>query len=67
MQAILCVSNMAAQEIMEHLGQMFLLSGPLLKNMNEMLKKYCSNVSETAPDELVSVVIGSNVFVNATA
>lgn len=68
MQAILHVSDIAAQEIVEHLCQLFSLSRPLLREaVNDVLQRHCYTVSEAALDEIVSVVIDSNVFVSATA
>ena len=68
MQAILHVSDLAAQEIVHHLGQVFLLSRPLLKqNISEVLQKHSTIVNDAVLEEVVSVVMDSNVFVRATA
>lgn len=62
------MSDIAAQEIVEHLCQLFSLSRPLLKEVvNDVLQRHCYTVSEAALDEIVSVVMDSNVFVSSTA
>lgn len=68
MQFILHVSDMASQEIVEHLTQIFSLSQPILKHdIREILQSHELTVSETLLNEVVSTVMDSNVIVSATA
>lgn len=68
MQSILHVSDMASQEIVEHLTQIFSLSQPIVKHdIREVLQSHDITVSETLLNEVVSTVMDSNVIVSATA
>lgn len=68
MQSILHVSDMASQEIVEHLTQIFSLSQPILKHdIREVLQSHDITVSETLLNEVVSTVMDSNVIISATA
>lgn len=68
MQSILHVSDIASQEIVEHLTQMFSLSQPILKHdIQEVLQSHNITVSEAILNEVVSTVLDSNVIVSATA
>ena len=68
MPTILHVSDMASQEIVEHLTQIFSLSQPLLKKtIREVLQSHDISASETTLDEVVSAVMDSNILVSATA
>ena len=68
MRTILHVSDMASQEIVEHLTQIFTLSQPLLKkSILEVLESHDISASETTLDEVVSAVMDSNILVSATA
>lgn len=68
MQSILHVSDMASQEIVEQLTQIFSLSQPILKHdIREVLQNHDITVSETLLNEVVSTVMNSNVIVSATA
>ncbi|KAA0721472.1 hypothetical protein E1301_Tti020702 [Triplophysa tibetana] len=69
MYLILHVSDMASQEIVDHLTQLFSLSQPILKHdFSEVFQSYGITVSETLLNEVVSIVIvKSNVIVSATA
>lgn len=68
MQSILHVSEMASQEIVEHLTQIFFLSQPILKHdIREVLESHDITVSEAILNEVVSTVMDCNVIVSATA
>lgn len=68
MQSVLHVSDMASQEIVDHLAQIFSLSQPLLKKtIREVLQIHDVTVSETTLDEVVSAVMDSNILVSSTA
>ena len=68
MQSILHVSDMASQEIVEHLSQIFSLSQPILKHdIREVLQSHDITVSETLLNEVVHTVMNCNVIVSGTA
>lgn len=68
MQSILHVSDMASQEIVEHLTRIFSLSQPILKHdIREVLQSHDITVSETLLNKVVSTVMDSNVVLSATA
>ena len=68
MQTILHVSNMAAQEIVDHLVQIFSLSQPLIKDaIKEILQRHNVSPTEAILSDLVNTVMDTNVFVSATA
>lgn len=68
MQSILHVSEMASEEIVEHLTQIFFLSQPILKHdIREVLESHDITVSEAILNEVVSTVMDCNVIVSATA
>lgn len=68
MQSILHVSDMASQEIVEHMTQMFSLSQPILKHdIRKILQSHDITASETRLNEVVSTVMETNVIVSATA
>lgn len=68
MQTILHVSDMASQEIVEHLVQIFSLSQPLVKQtVKEVLQRHHVSLAEEILDEMVNAVMDTNIFVSATA
>ena len=68
MKTILHVSDLATQDIVEHLTQIFSLSQPLVKqSLREVLEHHGISVSENALDDIVTAVLESNILVNATA
>lgn len=68
MKTILHVSDLATQDIVEHLTQIFSLSQPLVKqSLREVLEHHDISVSENTLDDVVSAVLESNILVNATA
>ncbi|XP_061568422.1 uncharacterized protein LOC133422444 [Cololabis saira] len=68
MQSILHVSDMASQQIAEHLSQIFSLSQPILKHdIREVLQRHDITVGKTVLNEVVGAVMDSNVVVSATA
>lgn len=68
MQTVLHVSDMATQEIIEHLSQIFSLTQPLIKKtIKEVLQSHDIFATETTLDEVVSAVMNSNIFASATA
>lgn len=67
-QSILHVIDMASQEIVEHMTQIFSLSQPILKpDIREVLQSHDITVSETLLNEVVNTVMDSDVIVSATA
>ncbi|TKS90290.1 hypothetical protein D9C73_024421 [Collichthys lucidus] len=67
MKTILHVSDLATQDIVEHLTQIFSLSQPLVKqSLREVLEHHDISVSENTLDDVVSAVLESNILVNAT-
>ena len=68
MQIVLHVSDLATQQIVEHLSKIFSLSKPIIKKtIQEVLQRHDIVVSGTSLDELVSAVMGCNIFTSATA
>lgn len=68
MQTILHVSDMASQEIVEHLVQIFSLSQPLVKQtVKEVLQRHHVSLAEEIRDEMVNAVMDTNIFASATA
>lgn len=67
MQTVLHVSDFSTQEIV-HLSQIFSLYQPIIKKtIQEVLLRHDTIVSGTCLDELVSAVMGYNIFISATA
>ena len=68
MQSILHVSEMAIQDIVENLAQIFMLSKPLVRDsVMKVLGEHGQSVDDALLNELVEAVMESNVFVSATA
>lgn len=68
MQAILHVSNMAVQEIVDHLNQISSLSQPLVKKaVSDTLHRNGHNIAEATLDEVVSAVMDSNILFSVTS
>ena len=68
MQTILHVSDMASQEIVDHLTQIFTLSQPLIKDsIKEILQRHHVSPTEATLNDLVNAVMDTNIFVSATA
>lgn len=66
MQTVLHVSDIVTQEIVEHLTQIFSLSQPLIKRtLRGVLPSHDIVVTETSLDQIVSIVMNSNIFVSA--
>ncbi|KAG9278069.1 hypothetical protein AMEX_G5864 [Astyanax mexicanus] len=68
MQTVLHVSNMATQEIIEHLSQIFALSQPLIKKtISDVLQSFDVPVTEASIEQVVSAVMDSNILTSSTA
>lgn len=68
MQAILHISNMATNEIIEDLSDIYVLSQPLIrKTVSDVLQKHGYNVSAVTMDELVSAVMDCNILFSETS
>ena len=68
MQSILHVSQMAIQDIVENLAQIFMLSKPLVRDsVMKVLGEHGQSIDDALLNELVEAVMESNVFVSATA
>ena len=68
MQAILHVSNTAAQEIVDHLHLLYTLFQPLIKEaFGQALQRHGPSITDSTLDELVSVVMKSNVLCSASS
>lgn len=68
MQTVLHVSDMACQEIVDHLLEIFSLSQPLIKDtIKEILQQHHVSHTETVLNDLVNAVNKTNIFVSATA
>lgn len=68
MQTVLHVSDMASQEIVDHLTQIFSLSQPLVKDtIQEILQRNHVSPTEAIVNDLVNAVMDTNIFVSATA
>lgn len=68
MQTVLHVSDMASQEIVDHLTQIFSLSQPLVKDtIQEILQRHHVSPTEEIVNDLVNAVMDTNIFVSATA
>lgn len=62
------VSDIAAQEIVDHLSQIFSLSQPLVKDaIQEVLQRHHVCPTDAIVNDLVTAVMDSNIFVSATA
>jgi hypothetical protein len=67
MQTVLHVSDMATQEIVEHLSQIFSLSQPLIRDtVKETLQRHDISITEATLNDLVNEVMNTNIFVSAT-
>lgn len=67
MKTILHVSDLATQDIVKHLTQLFSLSQPLVKQyIREVLEHHDISASENTLDEVVTAVLESNILVNTT-
>lgn len=68
MHSVLHVSDMAIQDIVESLVQIFSLSKPLVRDSIIMvLREHDQTLSEVLLNELVEAVVKSNIFVSSTA
>lgn len=68
MQSILHVSDMATQEIVDHISQIFSLSQPLIKDsLKEMMQKHDIFPTEALLNDLLKAVMDANIFSSATA
>lgn len=68
MQTVLHVSNIATQEIVDHMTEIFTLSQPLVKkSIQEVLQRYHISPTETMLNDLVNSVRDSNIFACSTA
>lgn len=68
MHSVLHVSEMATQDIVEHLSQIFTLSKPLVRDsIIKVLGEHGQSINDALLNELVEAVMKSNVFVSATA
>lgn len=68
MQAILHVSNIATQEIVEHLNQIFSLSEPLIKEaVSDILQRNGHSITEPTLSEVVTAVMDCNVLSTSTS
>lgn len=57
MQAILYISESAAQEVIQQINQIQMLSQPLLqKAVQKMISHHCSDVDNSIVSDIVSVV-----------
>ena len=67
MQTVLQVSDMATQEIADHLSQIFSLSQPLIRDtVKETLQRHDISITEATLNDLVNAVMNTNIFVSAT-
>lgn len=68
MHSVLHVSEMATQDIIENLAQIFTLSKPLVRDsISKALAEHNQSLNDALLNELVEAVMKSNVFVSATA
>lgn len=68
MHSIHHVSETAIQDIVENLGQIFLLSKPLVRDsIMTVLQEHEQSISDVLLNDLVQAIMKSNVFVSATA
>ncbi|XP_026053335.1 uncharacterized protein LOC113039609 isoform X1 [Carassius auratus] len=68
MQAILHISESAAQEVIQQINQIQMLSQPLLQNaVQKIISHHCSDVDNSIVSDIVSVVSQSNVLLKFTS
>ncbi|XP_059195787.1 uncharacterized protein LOC131976671 [Centropristis striata] len=68
MHSVLHVSELAIQEIVESLAQIFMLSKPLVReSVIRVLQDHDQSISDGFLHELVEAIMNSNVFVSATS
>lgn len=68
MHSVLHVSEMAIQDIVENLAQIFSLSKPLVRDsVIRVFQEHDQSISDALLHELVEAIMKSNVFVSATS
>lgn len=67
MQAILHITESAAQEVIQQINQIHLLSQPLLKSaVQRVISQHCSDVDDSVVREILDVISQSNVLLKYT-
>ena len=67
MQTVLHISEIAAQEIIQQINQIHLLSRPLIRSaVQKIISCHCDDMNDTIVNDIVNVVTQSNVFLKFT-